>query len=163
MPDMTAEDKDYLSKLLSDSHAATQSTIEGTDPEWQVYEDSGWRIRDVISHIAEWDRQVTKSLRAYQAGTEYAISNLDEDDFNEVAVMEQRALSTEQVYEEWEAARQDFIEAVQEIPDDSFPGDLLYPWGDERGGIAQLVQYMVDHDAEHQEEIVKAIRTSNDV
>ena len=48
-------------------------------------------------------------------------------------------------------------QAVQEIPFDQFPGDLLYPWGDERGSIARLVEIMTDHDTEHRDEIVKAI------
>lgn len=38
---------------------------------------------------------------------------------------------------------------------DLFPGDLLYPWGGERGTIAQLVEFLIDHDAEHRDEIVK--------
>lgn len=157
---MVAEDREYLSKLLSDSHSDTQSTIEGTDLEWVVYGDSGWRIRDVIGHIAEWDRQVTKSLRAYQAGTEYAIPNLDENEFNEAAFMEQRASAAEQVYAEWELARQDFIKAVRETTANLFTGEMLYPWEDERGSIAQLVQYMVDHDVEHREEILNALQVS---
>jgi hypothetical protein len=157
---MTAEDKQFLIKLLSDSHTATQATIEGLDPEWPVYEDTGWRIRDIIGHIATWDRQVTQSLRAYRMGVEYSIPNLEEDDFNEGAVAEQRTLTAEQVYTDWEAARQDFIASVGEIPDDLFPGDLLYPWGDERGDIAQLVRYMTDHDQEHRQEIREAAEAS---
>ena len=47
--------------------------------------------------------------------------------------------------------------AVQEITFDKFPGDLLYPWGDERGSIAQLVEYMAEHDIEHRDDIVEAI------
>ena len=43
-------------------------------------------------------------------------------------------------------------------PPDQFPGDLLYPWGDERGSIAELVEFIVEHDAEHRDEIVKAVQ-----
>ena len=159
---MTGGDKKHLLKLLTESHSATRATIEGIDPEWRVYTDTGWRIRDIIGHIATWDRQVAKSLRAFQAATEYSITNLDEHTFNEQAVKEQQALTAQQVMKEWEQARKDFIEAVQEISLDRFPGDLLYPWGDERGSIAGLVEYMTDHDAEHRDEIVKAIQTSDE-
>ncbi len=69
-------------------------------------------------------------------------------------------MTTQQVFEEWEQARQDFIEAVEEIPLDLFPGDVLYPWGDECGTIAYLVEFMVEHDVEHRHEILKAIQTS---
>jgi hypothetical protein len=64
---------------------------------------------------------------------------------------------------EWEQACEDFEDALKEIPLDLFPGDLLYPWRDEHGSIAQLVEYMTDHDAEQRDEIVKALQASNEV
>ena len=152
---MTAEDKKHLLKLLTKSQSGLQATIEGIDPEKRIYQDSDWRVRDIISHIDTWIRQVEKSLRAYQSGTEYAIPNLEEDAFNEQSVQVQRALTSQQVYQEWEQACEDVIDALREIPLDLFPGDLLYPWGGERGTIAQLVEFLIDHDAEHRDEIVK--------
>ncbi|MFC1922646.1 DinB family protein [Chloroflexota bacterium] len=154
---MTAGEKERLLKLLTESHSAIHATIEGIDPEWRVHTDSSWRIKDILGHIATWDRQVTKSLRAYQAGSEYAITDFEEHAFNEQAVKAQQSLTAQQVYVEWEQARQDFIDVLKEIPSDLFPGDLLYPWGDESGSIAQLVEFMTDHDAEHRDEIMKAL------
>ncbi len=156
---MTIKDKKYLLDLLTETHSAVRTTVTGIDPEMRVYTDTDWRVRDIMGHIATWDRQVAKSLRAFRAGTEYAIPDLDEDehDFNQQAVLEQRELTAQQLFAEWEQAREDFKEAVREIPADQFPGDLLYPWGDERGTIAHLVEYMTDHSTEHQDEIVKAI------
>jgi hypothetical protein len=154
---MIAEDKEHLLNLLTESHSDLLTTIEGIDPERKIYQDSDWRVRDIISHIDTWIRQVVKSLRAYQAGTEYAIPNLEEDAFNEQSVQVQRALSAQQVYQGWEQACADVIDALQGIPPDLFPGDLLYPWGDERGTIAGLVEFLIDHDAEHRDEIVKVI------
>ena len=74
-----------------------------------------------------------------------------------------RTIQTQQIQMEWEQARDDFKEAVREIPSDQFPGDLLYPWGDERGSITQLIEYMIEHDDEHRTEIVKAIQTSAEI
>lgn len=154
---MTVKDKKHLLDLLTETFSAIRTTVAGIDPEMRVYADTDWRVRDVVGHIATWDRQVTRSLRAFRARTEYSIPDLDEDAFNEQAVLEQRELTTQQVFAEWEQAREDFKEAVQGIPIDQFPGDLLYPWGDERGSIARLVEMMTDHDTEHLDEIVKAI------
>jgi len=70
---MTTGDKNHLLKLLTESHSAARATIEGIDPEWRVYTDTGWRIRDIIGHIATWDRQVAKSLQAFRTGKEYSI------------------------------------------------------------------------------------------
>ena len=54
----------------------------------------------------------------------------------------------------------DFKAALSDIPTDRFPGDLLYPWGNERGDIATMVDYMIGHDEEHYLEIEKAIQTA---
>jgi len=159
---MTSGDKKHLLNLLAESHSSLRATIEGIDPERHIYTNTGWRIRDIIGHIATWQRQVTKSLRAFQAGTEYSIANLEEHAFNEEAVKAQRGLTAQQVYVEWEQACEDLKDALEEIPLDIFPGDLLYPWGDERGSIAQLVEFLIDHDTEHRDEIVKAVQVSNE-
>jgi hypothetical protein len=160
--DMNSGDKDYLLDRLAESHSTLQTLLEGINLELLVYSESDWRIRDILGHIATWDREVTKSLRAFLAEIEYVIPGLygDETEFNEQAVIEQRELSTQQIIAEWEQAREDFKAAINEIPTERFPGDLLYPWGDERGSIAQLVEYMIEHDEEHRDEIVKAVEAS---
>jgi len=159
---MTADDKKRLLDLLANAHSALRSTVEGIDTELRVHTDSGWRIRDIIGHIATWDREVVKSLSAFQARSEYSIPDLDEDAFNQQAAVVQQELTAQQVFAEWEQAREDFKTAVQEIPLDQFPGDLLYPWGDERDSIAELVEYMIEHDAEHRDEIVKAVQAAQE-
>ncbi|HEY48310.1 MAG TPA: maleylpyruvate isomerase family protein [Anaerolineae bacterium] len=158
---MSVGDKAYLLEKLTEAHSATRTILKGVDLEMRVYTDTDWRIRDILGHISIWDREVTKSLRAFLAGTEYSIPDFsDENEFNEQAVIEQRQLSTQQIQVEWEQARDDFKEAIREIPSDRFPGDLLYPWGDERGSITQLIEYMIEHDDEHRDEIVKVIEAS---
>ncbi len=153
---MTVEVRENLLKSLADSHSSLNAMIDGIDPEMIVYADSGWRIRDIIGHIATWIHQTAKSLRAYQAGSEYSITNLEEDDFNEKTVRVQRAMTAQQVYGEWEQAREDLNHAIEGIPLDLFPGDLLYPWGDDRGSIADLVEFVTGHNTEHRDEILQA-------
>ena len=159
---MNGENKKQLLEKITETHSTILTIIEGIDLELRVYTDTDWRIRDILGHIATWDREVTKSLRALLNGTEYFIPDIDEDEteFNEQAVAEQRELSSQQIVSEWEQARDDYKAALSDIPTDQFPGDLLYPWGDERGSIAQLVEYMIEHDEEHIDEIVKAVQAS---
>ncbi|MGB3714241.1 MAG: DinB family protein [Candidatus Promineifilaceae bacterium] len=153
---MTLEDKRRLLELLTLTHSETRTMLDGIDLDMHVYTESGWRIRDIIGHIATWDRQVANSLRAYRVGKEYTIRDLDEDAFNQQDVLEQQESTTQQVFQSWVQAREEFRAAVNEIPLELFPGDLLYPWGDERGTIAHLVEMMAEHDVEHRDEIVKA-------
>lgn len=157
---MITEDKERLLNLLAGSHSDVHATVEGIDLELPVHSDTGWRIREIVGHLAIWDREVVKSIRAFQAGTEYSIPDLDEDAFNREAASAQHKLTAQQVLAEWDNARDDFITAVEELSPDQLHGEFLYPWGDERGNIVLLVEYMVEHDAEHRDEIVKAIEAS---
>ena len=161
---MTDKDKSYLIDLLTETHSNLRELVAAVDPEMPVYADgdegASWRIRDILGHIATWDLEAARSLRAYRAGGVYLTPDFDEheeNDFNQRAIAEQRKLTTRELLAEWEREREEFKEAVQDIPDDQFHGDLLYPWGDERGTISYLVDYMVEHAVEHRDEIAKAI------
>jgi len=153
-------DKTGLMERLAENYSSVSALLEGIDLDIPVYKDNDWRIRDIVGHISIWDRQVAKSLIAFKAGEDWSIPDFEEDAFNQQQVLEGRKLNAQQVLSEWEQARKDFIATVQAIPIDRFPGDVLYPWGDERGSITNLVQYMIDHDIEHRSEIEKAIQVS---
>ena len=157
---MSVNDKKHLLEILAEAHLATRATLKEVDLETPVYTESGWRIREIIGHIATWDQQVAISINTYREGSEYLIPDLDETevDYNQKAVEEQQNLSTQQILAEWEQAYDDLKNAIQGMPADQFPGDMLYPWGDERGSITRLVEYMVEHVVEHRDEIVKALQ-----
>jgi hypothetical protein len=161
---MNADEQKQLQEKVSESHAAIRTIIQDIDLEMRVYSDTDWRIRDILGHITTWARASTRSLRAFLDGTEYSIPGIsdDETDFNEQAVLEQRELSVEEIVLEWEQSREDFISALRGTPLDQFPGDLLFPWGEDRGSIADLAEFIIEHDEEHRNEIVKALQTPKD-
>jgi hypothetical protein len=154
---MTAEEKQRLIDLLTDTYSKVLACVQDVDPELQVSPESDWRVRDIVGHLATWDREASKSIRASQVGEEYSIPGFDEDGFNAQEVQELRKLSVQGVFALREGARQEFIAAVRDMPIDRFGSDLLYPWGDERGNVSTLVEYMTGHDIEHQEEIENAL------
>jgi hypothetical protein len=155
---MSAKEKKRLIDSLTEVHLSTLATLEKVDMEMPVYKETGWRVRDIVGHISTWDQEIAKSLNAYQAGSEYLTLNLDEEEieFNESAVIKQGKLSTKQIIKDYKLVFAEFCKAIQEITDDRFPGDLLYPWGNERGEITTLVDYMIEHGIEHRDEIIKA-------
>ena len=145
-----------IAEKLSQSYAATQSLLDQVDLDLVVYENPVWRVRDVIWHLAVWDRQVTQSIEAFQSGGQYAITEFDEINFNMDSIEDSRQLTGEQVEEESQQARRQFIAAVERFREDQLEADFLYPWGDESGNVTQLVDYMVEHDEEHRQEIIGA-------
>ncbi|MFC2063530.1 DinB family protein [Chloroflexota bacterium] len=155
---MSVEEKQRLIESLTELHNSILAALEGIEMEMYVYEDSGWRVRDIIGHISTWDQEIANSLQAYKAGNEYLTPDLDEEEieFNENEVLKQQKLSVQQILEEFETAYSNFYKAIEDIPDEFFPGDLLYPWGNESGDIRKLVGYMIEHGIEHRDEIIKA-------
>ncbi|RLD04768.1 MAG: hypothetical protein DRI65_10085 [Chloroflexota bacterium] len=156
---MTIEQKKNIIKRLVETHQALEKTIEGLNLELVIHADTGWMIRDILGHVATWDRVLIHTIQTFLEGSEYIIPGMagDETDYNQEKFLEQRKLPTSQILQEWNQSRKDFIEAVQQIPTDKFNDELAYPWGDERGSLAVMIEYMVDHDGEHQEEILAAI------
>ena len=156
---MTKEIKEEILQRLAETHDDLEKTIEGLDLDLVIHADTDWRIRDILGHIATWDRVLIYAIQSFLEGSEYVIPGMvgDETDYNQDKVLEQRNLPTEEIYQEWNQARKDFIEAVQQIPPDMFNEELAFPWGDERGSLTLMIEYMVDHDGEHQEEILAVI------
>ncbi|MGB2963128.1 MAG: DinB family protein [Anaerolineales bacterium] len=156
---MNIELKENLLKRLADTHTELVQVVEGLDLELVVHQDTHWRIRDILGHIATWDRVLIHAIQTYLSGSEYIIPNMagDETDYNAEKVAEQRKLSTSEIFQEWIQAREDFIAAVKSIPADKFMDELNFPWGDERGSLTLMIEYMIEHNGEHQEEIIRAL------
>ena len=156
---MALEERQRLVELLNQTHSSTRSLLEGINLEMRVYHESGWRIRDILGHIATWDLEVAKSLDAFRNDGEYAIPEHDEDTFNVQDISNQQRSTSKEIFNKWVQSREIFVESVRIIPLDFYPGDLLYPWGDERGTVAHLVETMADHDIQHRDEIAVVIRS----
>ncbi len=156
---MNIEQKENILTRLSDSHSELEQTLEGLDLELVIHPDTDWRIRDILGHIASWDRVLIHAIETFLEGSEYVIPGMvgDETDYNAQKVIEQKNLSTSEILKEWNLSRIDFIAAVQQIPPEKFFDELAFPWGDERGSISFMIEYMIEHNGEHQEEILKAL------
>jgi hypothetical protein len=156
LEEMENQQKGDILKRLAETHKDLEGTIEGLDLDQVIHADTDWRIRDILGHIATWDRVLINAIERFLEGSEYIIPGMvgDETDYNQEKVLEQRKLPTFQVLQEWNQARKDFIEAVQKIPLDKINDELAFPWGEERGSLAVMIEYMIDHDGEHQEEIL---------
>jgi uncharacterized damage-inducible protein DinB len=152
---MSGEGEAFVERL-KESHSATRDVVDSVDPELPVHAESGWTVRDILGHIGAWDNQAAKSLRAFGAGSEYSLTDEDDEAFNQQEYQRLRQLDIQQSYAAWEGAREEFIEAVSQLPDELDSGTLLYPWR-ERGSLTQLIDEMIEHDVEHREELKVAI------
>lgn len=155
---MTNKDRKHLQEMLDNSQNELRAMIKGVNLEMSAQEDGSWQIRDVIAHLAVWDQEVVKSIIAFKEGKEYYIPHFNEDAYNSKATLKMRGLNNQEVVDEWEQAREDFVTVVGELSVEQLTGEMLYPWGDERGDVTLLVKYMCEHDEEHGIEIQDAIK-----
>jgi len=160
---VNADVKTSLLTRLRETHTATREILNGVDLEISVFSDTNWRIRDILGHIATWDRVLANALKAYIDGSQFVVIHdwdKEEVEFNDRAVLEQSKLSEKGLIGEWEQAHKDFKDALSEMPLEKFSGDHVYPWADERGDIVTLVEIMIDHNTGHFEDIAKAIEAN---
>src|SRR5437870_5790652 len=72
--------KRRLVDQLDQSRQRLLDAVKATSPEQMINE--SWTLRDVLGHIAIWELEAVRSLRAYNNGQEYQISSLVFNDFS---------------------------------------------------------------------------------
>ena len=70
---MNADVKTSLLTRLSETHTATREILNEVDLEICVFSDTNWRIRDILGHIATWDRVLANALKAYIDGSQCVV------------------------------------------------------------------------------------------
>lgn len=157
---MSEATKQELLALMEETHATLLETVMSIDLEIVIHAESGWRGREMLSHIGAWDREVAKSLHGFLKGEEYLTPDYEEDHFNNQAAVAQQGMTIAEIVEDWKLARRELIEAVEKIPADNIHAEVLYPWGEEHGTIFDLVKYFCDHDIDHKEEMESIVKGS---
>jgi uncharacterized protein (TIGR03083 family) len=114
-----------------------------------------WSVRDVLAHIAAWDRATTEALRAMLAGQRHPLLDMDEDGvqaFNEEHHLATAHVPLSEVVNELHASREELLALLREVDN----ATLFAPApGDEHAdsSMAAIVQVQSDHDQEHAEMI----------
>jgi hypothetical protein len=153
---MLSEEKTLLINQLKEAHQATQATVRAVDAGLVVHHDSGWRVQDIIGHLAQWYENRIQSVQAWQSGQEWSIPNYTSSaTYNLQAAEKRQQHPASDVYAEWERGYTDFLALLEATPPDRFETDLMLPWGD-YGTLVLLVQRMIEHEQGHNQEIVAA-------
>jgi SAM-dependent methyltransferase len=145
-----------LIKLLDDTRTATLQAVNGVNSEIVIYPDSGWRLQDVIGHIATWENEVVNVLR-YVEGKRYRFTDYEfEEDYNQKQFEKRKHLTAEQVYAEFAAVRDNLKTLLAGLTAEQFAGTVPYPWGGE-GSIQHMIADIDSHEREHYREILRVL------
>lgn len=95
--------------------------VEGVDP--GATRPDGWSLKDVIAHIAAWQRYSAERLAALGRGEPDPGPPAAEDDFNAGVRETSRSRSWDEVRAEAERAHEAFVATIGSVPEDTFARD----------------------------------------
>ncbi len=157
------ETRRSLIDLLETTRNETRSLLSSLDPDRTVHDDErAWRVRDILGHLAVWNGEAARSLRAYASGEQYTC--VDDQSayyaYNGPAADERKEWSLDEVWAEYEASHDELKRVIASMPADKWQGEMVFPWG-ERGTVEQLIQIMMNHEKiDHCDLVVRAVAKS---
>lgn len=107
----------------------------------------GWRVQDVIGHLAAWEREALAALHCLIEGDHYEPPD-DAQRFTDENLAKRRDLDGAQCRMDWGMARRELLFALREVSDEALAREIVYPTG-ERGLVGGLVEWLIAHEAEH--------------
>jgi uncharacterized protein (TIGR03083 family) len=113
-----------------------------------------WSVKDVLAHIAFWERYTVNMLQSIARGK---TPDLLADDATErsnasvVAQYYQRPLAA--VIADWQQAREDLLEALEDLDHEELNDPDRFAWSAGRSLLDRIAGNSFDHEQEHIEQI----------
>jgi hypothetical protein len=153
------EHKQRLLARLEQSRRSAIAALHAVDDYRIIYADSGWRVKDILGHLAAWEREVLASVQAFTEGDVYHLgADHVLDIYNEESYEKRKGLHPAQCRMDWGMVRRDLQFAILELDAERLHEEMQFPWG-VRGSVIQLIEEIVQHEEEHVREIL-ALRAS---
>ena len=91
---------------------------------------AGWTYRDLLAHVAAWEEEAARGLRALREGGEIPRFGTDAavDAFNARAIEERRLVGAEAIVDELEAAHRTLVALVRDLRPELVPDPRLQRW-----------------------------------
>lgn len=120
-----------------------------------------WRVRDLLTHLASWDRLVQAFVQDVNAGRRsfdlVAAPEHDWSVWNAVQVGTGASRTLVERRAELEGARDALLDAIYALDAANHGLEVLAPWGFVDTVLGHVVTQAV-HDAQHTDEIIEALR-----
>ena len=114
-----------------------------------------WSVKDVLAHIAFWERYAANIIRDALRGSMPALVADDETERNNASVVAQyyqRSLAA--VIADWQQAREDLLEEIAELSEADLNDPTRFAWSP---GIT-LLEHIAGNSYEHEQEHIDQIR-----
>jgi len=111
-----------------------------------------WTVRDILAHIAAWDRWELQEMKHMLAGHPPDLTAVrDVDSFNEVIVAMWRERALAEVLDEMNEARAQWVDWMKKVPVVEFFRQRMF--GGQDWSFMNCVQVQLQHDREHAAQI----------
>lgn len=140
---LAAERAGLLEQILGlDERALTRQVVHGD-----------WTVQDILAHIAAWDRWEDRTMRCMAAGEAPDLTAVEDfDRANAAIIAAWRGRTLDQVLDELQAARADWVAWLRSLPEEEFFRPRSYAgWDWTFYSVPLRVQW--EHDAHHGERI----------
>jgi uncharacterized protein (TIGR03083 family) len=118
-----------------------------------------WSVKDVLAHLAYWQRYAAELVACAVRGE---TPDLEGDDATErsnasvVAQYYQRPLAS--VIADWQAAREDLLDQLEELTDADLNNPDRYAWNGGRALLERIAGNSFEHELEHIEQLREWLR-----
>ena len=121
-----------------------------------------WSVKDVLAHIAFWERYTVIMLQSIAHGETPDLVADDATERNNASVVAQyyqRSLAA--VIADWQQAREELLDALEDLDDEDLNDPDRFPWSAGRSLLDRIGSNSFDHEQEHIEQI-RAWRQSSE-
>ena len=147
----------WYSRLLDESYREAVAVLAGLDLERVVYPESGWRGKDIISHLCAWDEAVKTALAGFIAGHPQPIPNFPgEDAFNQQTYERLKDVAAARLWRRWELQNNALQAQALRIGGRRMDDVMTYPSG-RQGTVGALLEEVGDHRNEHIADVQRAL------
>jgi len=156
--------KDLLDELHA-SRADLLDAIAGLTPEQMHLPDAVgyWSVRDVLSHLVDWEAELVTALNQIQNKQFPGIMNIDDiDGWNEDRYYQNAQRPLESILEDFEGVHRRLVRMIADFPEKALTDNRRFSWME-----GEPLSYLIEenatlHEREHADDI-RAWRESIDL
>ena len=119
-----------------------------------------WSVKDVVAHLANWQRYAAALIAAAMRGETPDLVGDDETERSNASVVAQyyqRPLAA--VIAEWQAAREDLLDQLEQLSDADLNDPNRFAWSDGHSLLEHIAGSSYAHEIEHIEQLREWIRS----
>lgn len=117
--------------------------------------EGSWTVRDLLAHIASWERACLEPLHTYAAGSPFIPEDIPDDlVWNDRQALAWQALSLPEILRDFTDTRRALLTVLDTLSPERWEQPLRMPWREE-GPLPQMLSGLAWHESEHVHSIQK--------